>query len=176
MLHVMIDIETLGVRPWSVIRSIGAASFNPFSSGPLEFKHEFYSNVTRSSCEEAGLVVEKRVEEWWTKQSQAARDAVEVDQKPLPDALDQLSRWWHQTGAKTIWCQGAAFDFPILTTAYEFLGKKPPWNFRECRDTRTAYHVLGFDADSVGRQGTYHSALDDSKHQARCLVAAIRRE
>lgn len=170
MNHVMLDIETFGVRPWSVIRSIGAVSFD-LRTGDVT--SEFYQNIDEKSCEEAGLVAEKKVKDWWARQSEDAQKAFLHDQVPLADGLMAFSEWFIKTGAQVVWCQGTAFDIPIMTTAYEFVGNTPPWNFRKVRDTRTAYHVLGFDPDSVPRDGVYHSAVDDCKHQVKCLRKAI---
>lgn len=173
MLHVMIDIETFGVKPWSVVRSIGAVSFDP--SDPSDtFPHQFYVNVSRSSCEEHGMTCEQRVVDWWAGQSAAAQAAFASDQVSLPAALESLTEWFNRTGAKNVWSQGAAFDFPILDTAYQFaLEGRPPWHFRAVRDTRTAYQVLGFDYDSFDRAGVAHDALDDCRHQVAALKHAL---
>ena len=173
MLHVMIDIETFGTKPWSVIRSIGAVSFDPRDPQDT-YPHEFYVNVDRVSSEAAGMVVEKSVEEWWTRQSQEAQHAFDGKQETIEDTLDMLSRWYRSTGATTIWAHGSAFDFPILDTAYSFvMNSKPPWHYRRVRDTRSAYHVLGFDYDSMKREGVYHNALADCKHQTSALKSAM---
>lgn len=172
MLHVMIDLETFGVKPWSVIRSVGAVSFDIRDPKP-SFPHEFYANVTRESCEELGLVVDRGVEQWWSKQSAESRAALDADQVPVDAALENLSSWYASTGATTVWCQGAAFDFPILDTAYGFCGLRPPWHYRRIRDTRTAYHILGFNPDGRERDGVYHNALDDCKHQVTMLREAL---
>lgn len=176
MPHVMLDIETFGVRPWSVVRSIGAVSFD-FKTD--SFGDEFYVNIDQASCEEAGLACEQKVVDWWKKQSQDAQDAFLVNPLSLTEALTKLTEYYERFSnpyAVHSWSQGAAFDFPILTTAYQFCGLKEPWNFRLVRDTRTAYHMFGFDPDTVAREGIYHSAIDDCKHQIRCLRKAIRNE
>lgn len=46
MNNVMLDLETFGTQPGSVIRSIGAVVFDPFSD---KLGKEFYVNMWRTS-------------------------------------------------------------------------------------------------------------------------------
>lgn len=65
------------------------------------------------------------------------------------------------------------FDIPIWGHAMAAIGERPPWEFWAGRDTRTVYDIAGFNPKSIKRAGTYHNALDDAKHQVKCLVAAL---
>ena len=55
MYNVMLDLETLGRTYGSVIRSVGAVVFDPYSDRMGE---KFYRNVDRKSCEDVGLKVD----------------------------------------------------------------------------------------------------------------------
>jgi hypothetical protein len=172
----MLDLETFGTRPGCVIRSIGAVMFDPTTD---QIGAEFYCNVDQASCEAAGLHIDPRTAEWWTKQSQAARDALLVNPLPLHDALMSFNTWWVTHGAVRIWSHGANFDQPILEAAYHANGGKPgsPWEFWNSRCTRTLFDVAEIDtkASGIRRTGTHHNALDDARFQALCVQAAMRR-
>lgn len=67
--HVMLDLETYGTRPNSVILAIGAVAFNPSSPklGP-----EFYSVINYKSSLTAGLLADLATIEWWSRQGAEA--------------------------------------------------------------------------------------------------------
>ena len=170
MTHVMLDMETLGVRPGSVIRSIGAVVFNPKTG---ELGDEFYANVTQASCEKVGLTCDASTLIWWEQQSDAAKAALEVDQRPLMDVLFDFHNWWASAKGEFIWSHGASFDEVLLGCAYRANKVEPPWKFWNVRCCRT---VLALGNRTVGkdRTGTHHNALDDAKSQAKAVAAALR--
>ncbi len=71
MLHVMLDIETLGTRAGCKVLSIGAVIMTPQGPG-----REFYTTVSRDSQNRYGLVEDRETVEWWARQSPQARAAV----------------------------------------------------------------------------------------------------
>ena len=168
----MFDLETLGVRPGSAIRSVGAAAFDPAGGEPVA---TFSRNIRSLSCWVAGLTVDRSTLDWWDRQSQEARDAVKVDPVDLADAARDFHAWFGAQGAVHLWCQGAGFDEVLWTAAMRAIDLIPPWKFWDVRCTRTIYHAAGLDPRSVPRQGVAHSALDDALHQIRCVQEAHRR-
>lgn len=176
MTDIMLDLETLGTRPGCVIRSIGACTFNPNGEGTGA---EFYVNVSEISCGQAGLTVDPKTAEWWSKQSKEAQDALLVDQKSLSDALWSFTTWFHTHGGERVWSHGANFDQPILEAAYVAEGSFPigaPWSYWSSRCTRTLFDVAQVDTKAGGRRGgVHHNALDDAKFQALSVQAAMRR-
>jgi len=169
MKDVMFDLETFGKRPGCVVRSIGAVFFD--MRGGLG--HELYRNIEPDSCKAVGLGLDPDTVEWWSKQPQPARDALLVDQQPLKRVVLEFANWFKAKGGERIWCQGATFDAPVWEAAALAVGSQVPWKFWNVRDTRTLYDLYNFDPKSVARAGTYHNALDDAKHQARCVQAAV---
>lgn len=166
MNNVMIDLETWGTAPGSAIRSIGAVVFDPFTR---ELGDEFYANISRESCVAAGLVVNPETEAWWAGQSKQAQDSLMVDQATLEDTMRDFVFWWRSVRGVFPWSQGANFDQPILEAALRAVGRSAPWKFWDSRCTRTAYDMGRFNPRSIKRIGTHHNALDDAKHQARCV-------
>jgi hypothetical protein len=175
-IHVMVDLETWGTAPGCAIRSIGAVEFCPVTG---KLGDEFYATITDASCTEAGLKRESGTAAWWAKPENAkANKQLLDDQMPLRDALTRFKRFWGDCEGDFFWSQGANFDEPILGWAMRAVAIRPPWKFAHARDTRTAYHMgmsfgKNYDPYSIKRAGTYHNALDDAKHQARCVHLSV---
>lgn len=169
MRHVMLDLETFGLVPGVALRSIGAVEFD------LDGKtgRTFYANVSRASCEAAGLTIDPKTEEWWAQQSAAARNALAVDPVPLADAIRAFNAFFIECKAECVWSHGAAFDAVLFEAAACKVGVPTPWKFWNVRDTRTVFDVFGFDIRDIPRDGTYHNALDDAIYQVACVSAAL---
>lgn len=69
----------------------------------------------------------------------------------------------HVEGAAALWTH-ATFDIPRLGDAYERLGMRAPWHYRNCRDLRTLYDLAG-GRPTLPRVGEHHNALDDAIYQ-----------
>lgn len=170
--HVMLDIETLGTKPGSIILSIGACTFEPHGGGVND---AFYTNVCPTdSRDNYGLRSDPSTVEWWKNQSVEAKAHLTSNRRVLPLALSEFAKWFEDVGGEQVWCQGATFDVPLMEAAYSAVKQHTPWKFWNVRDTRTVYDVFGFDAKSVERAGTYHNALDDARHQVKCVQGALR--
>lgn len=172
MNHIMLDLETFGTRPGSVIRSIGAAVFAPRGIG---WGATFYQNIDKESCTAVGLTVDPRTEEWWSKQSQAAKNDLLVDPKHLIVVANLFSQWCIANQVEKVWCHGATFDVVLWAAAVAVIGQDVPWKYNNVRDTRTLYELTGFDVKTVPKIGNAHNALDDCKFQVHCVQGAIRR-
>jgi hypothetical protein len=168
MQDVMVDLETLGTLPGSVILSIGAVAFDEFGVA----EEGFYRAIRRDSCEAAGLQVSAETQAWWDKQSLEAR-AVLVDRSAvsLEDALRRFNEWIAHVSDSPdvrVWGNGANFDNPLLACAYDAVNVKPLykfWNERCYRTVKNQYPDI-----KLIREGTYHNALDDARCQAEHLV------
>lgn len=171
MTHIMVDLETFGTKPGSVIRSLGACAFELEGDKPLE--HPFYENIDHHSCLDAKLTVDRDTELWWQQQSQEAQDALTRDAKPLKRVLQAFTRFWTTQYGEFIWSHGAGFDIILLEAAYRVVGLTHPWKFYNARDTRTTFHLQGFDPKSVLFVGVKHNALDDATHQVKCIQQAL---
>lgn len=168
MTHVMIDLETLGTQPGSVILSIGAVLFDPAKSVSECLGAEFYCVVNRQSCEAAKLEVSQDTLDWWTKQSDEARkvlnESLGESSTAIGMALTQLAEFIPE-GAK-VWSNGANFDQPLLDVAYNRCGVALPWKYWNSRCYRTI--VALHSGEKAIRPPTVcaHNALEDAKWQA----------
>ena len=172
--HCMIDLETLGTLPGSIILSIGAVIFDPTKSADECLGKEFYCVINRADSEAHGLAFSQDTLNWWMKQSPAARrvladvESLELSDM-LPDSLRMLADFI-PSGSK-VWSNGANFDQPLLDVAYDRCGIALPWKFWNSRCHRT---ILGLHANpkSMAPKNTLaHNALEDAKTQARQIVA-----
>lgn len=156
MSDLMIDIETLGVTPDSVILTIGAQGFEPIS-GEVYPKQTFYRKIEIDSQDR---YVDDSTVEWWGQQAEDVREEAfgEEGRIPLEDALDELhSLAWN---ANRLWANGIAFDFTILENAYKSFNKPIPWQYYKVMDARTVYKIAG-----AGKLGNSHNALEDCLNQ-----------
>lgn len=167
-MHIMIDIETLGTAPGSVILSIGAVAFN--QQGVHHDKAAHWA-IDPKSCADVGLTVDPDTVAWWMKQSDAARAAAfPLVTHSLNHALIDLAAEFEMWGGEQVWCHGATFDVPLLDAAYRATALKAPWAFWNARCTRTLYELAGVAPDRT--KGTHHNALDDAINQAEAAVRA----
>lgn len=172
MIDMMVDLETLGQTPGCVILSIGCVMFGPKGLG-----EEFYVVVNTDDSKKQGLFTEPSTVEWWERQSPEAREVLKQaankkDSVPLKVALDKLSDFVRANGGGKlrIHGNGANFDEPILAVAYFKALRDAPWKFFNSRCHRTN-KSKGARSLEPKREGTYHNALDDAKHQARHAIA-----
>jgi DNA polymerase III epsilon subunit-like protein len=164
---IMIDIETLGTKPGCVVLSIGACAFSDKGIGD-----QFYTCIAAESCTNWGLTIEPRTVLWWMDQSQDARDFItKGTHVELDQALDGLRAAFKWKG-KNVWCNGASFDFPILTAAHDAIGKPVPWEYWATNDYRTIKNIVGRDVyDACKVEPTVkHNALADAVAQAETLI------
>lgn len=192
--HCMIDLETLGTSSTAAIVQLGAVKFDPTGAEPLDHGATFERTVTIESNLRLGRTVDGPTIAWWLGQSAEARRAITEDAVNLGKALNEF-RSWLLDGAQTeivIWSHGAAFDVPILESAWRacrrapvpladgFLSEipePPPWDYRAARDTRTLFWIAETLAGwQKPVRETAHTALADAIAQAedvRSAYAAI---
>ena len=175
MRNVMIDIETLGTKATSVVLSIGAVEFE---FGKNELGQEFHRRVSIDSCLDHGLTLDGRTLEWWMDQSDEAKDVFRRPGDPLSEVLLDFQTAFNFEGE--VWCNGAAFDMPILENAFHAVGLPIPWLYYNVRDYRTVKYLAPREVLTRVRVDpiTKHHALEDAKAQALTLMGLLeyRRE
>lgn len=184
--HIMVDLETLGTAPGSAILSIGAVYFEPAGAAlpplaEMPERHRFYQTVDLQSAVDHGLTIDAGTVMWWLGQEAGARAAL-TEQKPLE--LSHTLRMFNsfvsslchpmadegRGGPPVIWGHGAAFDPVLLEAAYRACRFEPPWSYKNIRDTRTLFGLVG-----KPHIGNDHHALRDAWAQARAVQQAMER-
>jgi DNA polymerase III epsilon subunit-like protein len=163
--QVMLDLETLGAKPGSVIVAIGAVKF-----GGGQIIDSFYERIDPASCVEAGLKMDPQTIMWWLTQPDAARLEITKPGAPLAAVLAMFTVWVGENDVE-IWGNGASFDNVLLSDAYEVAGMPRPWKFYNERCYRT---VKNLRPDiQMAREGVHHHALDDARSQAEHLMRIL---
>lgn len=180
----MIDLETLGTAPGSVITQIGLCAFNPRGSSSAavrEIQHELI-HVNPQSCLDLGMTVSWSTIQWWLQQDEAARMTMA---RPavfcgLPDALEQLDQFIIRSMAMGffVWGNGSGFDVTLIEVAYRACNRAVPWSYRNVRDQRTLVKLAPCAALQFPKPDVAHDARADAIAQAEAVslcIAAIER-
>lgn len=164
-MHVMIDLETFGNAPGSVIVSIGAVTFD------REKIHDtFYRRIDAQSCADAGLTLDPSTVMWWLMQSEAARAEIVKGGDDLLEVLASFACWLPKGDElEGVWGNGANFDNALMQAAYRAVKLPLPWKFWQDRCYRTTKNE--HPEVPMRRTGTHHNALDDAQSQAEHLIA-----
>lgn len=168
MRDLMIDIETLGTAPGSVILSVGAVAFDA-ETGALG--EEFYAAIDPQSAVDIGLMIDVSTLKWWMAQSEDARTAAFAGTDTLSKAIFDLHQFVTAVEPTRVWAKPPSFDLVLLEAAYRACAISIPWHYRTPRDVRTLFDITGAVQPDVG---TAHNALDDAKSQALGVIDAYR--
>ena len=177
VVHIMIDIETLGKTPGSVILSIGSVVFDIKTGDPVEGEKScFYDVIDLESSLHAGLEVDASTLLWWmSDDQQEARSLLleELNDENASDIhevladLESFIEKWSEGCDKIIWANPPTFDLMILESAYDILYMDVPWNHYEMMDLRTLKKLYtGPKPKFEIAEGVKHNALYDAKLQA----------
>jgi hypothetical protein len=174
----MVDLETLGTAPGSLILSIGAVKFDPAKPSSECLGEEFYCVVSQSSCLQVELTIDPATEEWWKRQSIAARQVLtdsedEAVAISLFDALLKLANFISPNDR--VWSNGANFDQPLLDVAYDRCGIKLPWAYWNSRCYRTIVALHSGEKGLRPPKTCAHNALEDAKWQAKHMTNIAER-
>lgn len=167
-MHCMIDIETLGTKADSVVLTIGALRFDPFSDDDPSDGLHLYLEVDEQTRN--GRLVSEDTLQWWAEQEEEVRSDVfrEDGRSTVKQALDSLHSFVKDADA--VWAQGPTFDMVILENLYASYGRSAPWRYSRVRDSRTLFAVLG---DPRGSFPMAHNALVDCYHQAKGIQMCL---
>lgn len=176
--HVMIDTETLGRTPGSVVRSVAAVEFDPKTG---ETGRQKVWKIDLADSIRYGFKVEASTLKWWMMQSdEARRDFVESEETPLVDFFEEFMEFLADTDEErdfTLWCLQLDFDVAMLRSMYSWYNLNVhgcdeevlPWNFRKVRDVRPYMDAL----DSAGllppKVADRHTPMADCLAQIDCV-------
>ena len=182
--NVMIDLETLGVTPETVVLTIGMVKFNPNSlDEPFDAVH---IKIDPKEQKSSGRLINKETLEWWSKQDPEIRnDAFGPEgQLSVLEALEQIQDYFkvldssdHNQGPiyiKNVWGQGYGFDMTILKNLFNQYDLREPWKFFQERDARTLFQLLPEDPRPQEAKETLHNAMSDAYYQAIGVQKALQ--
>ena len=175
---VIVDLETLGLKIYSPLLTIGACAIDLETGNELHFEQHILLDAENVLQADPDTLL------WWFKQSNAARMAIVNGQEnaaPTKEALLAFAHWLAQlpTGW-TIWGNNAEFDLGKLKYHAALECIQTPWNYRQERCYRTlnaTYGHLITQAEDArcATALTKHVALDDAIYEARRLCLILNR-
>jgi hypothetical protein len=168
--RVMVDIETLSLKPDASVVAIAACEFGADGIGA-----EFTVSIDPASCRRRGLVTDQATLDWWQDRDPEARRQLDGG-RPLPVALSRFAEF--VDGADEFWAKPISFDPVVLESAFRAIDDDiaAPWQFYEWVDFWTAEAWDGRDwaEPSAQTDRTNHLAIDDCRQQAERVAGALR--
>ncbi|WP_437881057.1 3'-5' exonuclease [Pseudomonas sp. LRF_L74] len=173
--HFVVDLETLSTDPRAAIASIGIVCVRD-----LAIADELYIRVDPKSSALLGGQIDASTVQWWLKQSAEARAEIDGSQPSAGihwarDAVVEfMRRCSDNLDRALVWGNGSSFDNVILREAFKAVDDDAPWKFWNDRDLRTISALYPEAKRSIVFEGIQHHALDDARHEARILIAALQ--
>lgn len=130
----MLDTETLGLSPKSLVTQI-AAGWYDLEARKMIALWSWLPNLD----EQWDRKVDAKTVMWWLKQSNDARLAITGDQRTEAYHIwQEVKRLAETVGAGGVWAKPATFDLPLLADYFEeTTAEQQPWHYRQARDMQT---------------------------------------
>lgn len=170
--HIVVDIETLGVSPGCGIWDIGAVVVvpaEPSTTDPDRFGMTADPSTT-------GLDIDSATVSWQMFKNKNNYELAKLSANTESGILIEFLNWLNvirqeYPGKKvTFWSQGH-FDFPILEAAFKAYGWQVPWKFWECMDLRTVEYWYG---KKLPKDSDSHSAIVDAVRESEMLINLMK--
>jgi len=167
----MIDLETLGTAPGSVVLEVGAVLFCPKTGqmGP-----HFAQEVAMRAPDQQEREIDEETMMWWMER---VKEGVMMpglhggadSLRWVCEGLGEFFRQYLDPSGK-VWSWGTDFDLGILADAHRDFGIELPWRYHRQRDARTLCKELGVERDG----DVAHRALEDAIQEAAAVMKALR--
>ena len=179
MNHLMLDLETFGTAPGSVILQVGAVVFDPFAENePEDFDAVFDFRLSEDEQEKLRMTSSISTFRWWMEQSIQAK--LLFARRPtgsVKEMFIELTDFYTKNHVTSVWANDPSFDCILLRELARRAGCMIPWTFRAERSFRTAVSMVSAKTGVTEsfHWGVQHNALDDAISQAvviqRCYKA-----
>lgn len=171
--HIAIDVESLGLRPNSVVVSIGLVAFT-IAAGTIA---TLYLVPNRQEQVSAGRVVCDATVAWWAQQEVAPCSVFKDPEVSVYSALESIKNFVDllqvsHAGIDGVWGYGADFDNAMVQDLFATFGVEPAWNYKLNRCGRTATRIAGVSSE---KSKIPHHALYDALAQANTIRQALVR-
>lgn len=161
--HLMLDIETLGNVPNSIIISISAVVFDD-NFKELDY---FNENLDVSHSTNLGFKTTESTLQWWKEQSKEAFEISTNNQKRVDYVLYELATFIESNNIDFVYGNSVSFDCVLLNCYFDRLQIERPWRFWQERCFRTFKNTFNFS--EVEFKGIPHFSLDDCRFQIEQL-------
>lgn len=161
--HLMLDIETLGNVPNSIIISISAVVFDD-DFNEIDF---FNENLDTSQSISLGFKATESTLQWWKEQNKETFEMCTKNQKPVREVLNNLFNFIDIHDIDFVYGNSVSFDCVLLNCYFDRLQIERPWKFWQERCFRTFKNTFQFS--KVEFKGIPHFSLDDCRFQIEQL-------
>lgn len=168
MADLMFDIETLDTKPSAVILSLGAVKFDPRRRSIPQDMPRLLIKFEIDAQSQLGRTISEDTLAWWSNQPKDIQEEAfgEEGRSSLDEAIDAFHKFaWN---SDRIWSQGC-FDVVIMEDLYRSVGRTPPWNYWQIRDSRTLFDFIDGSMD----RSKHHDAMADATEQALAVQRAL---
>lgn len=171
--HYMIDIETLGVKPGSVITEIAIVQFD-LRNGEIIKEKELLPDINEQ--QEAGMRTDWGTLVWHSMQNTGVF-ALRHEQDVI-DVLRELNDFIGKNDDRFfIWSNSPNFDMVMLQEMFRrcHIKTEPIWRYKQLMDFRTVVFLRRLLRPEIDNKNieVAHSALADCKSQIKDLVDNI---
>lgn len=169
-INIMIDVETLGLKPDAVMLSVGAVVFDVDRDLGEEFYMEIDPDTYRGSIDISTL-------KFWFDQAGKGMKPPLDGKNPAIRVAAELYQWLNSYNTDEteviLWANGTDFDIPKLTRLVNRYDSHLPWKYHNVRDYRTFAKLFGAFGIKPEKKG-HHNALSDAKWQAEHMISIAR--
>jgi len=160
----ILDIETLSLRPNAIITEIGVIAFNRADFAPIDqivIRPGFYPQI------ESGRHLCNDTVQFHRRNKTLPMEVTDEDPTVSIALLLAFVRKHHP---QNIWIQGPDFDAPILQSFHQQNSAELPWKYWQVQDSRTAWK-LAFPG--IKHDPRPHSAIGDCEATLRDLAKSL---
>lgn len=185
-MYLMLDFETLGNAPDTIAVSLGAVAFN--KEGIVHEKLWIFDATEQIR---KGRSFTASTLDWWMHPSRAEARRVfyepQVPKVTLSEFIAEFEAFVDEAlfevnetrDSLKPMGNGANFDVSLIEDLYRtHFGSDPvlPWKFWNVVCFRTMEYFFKVKSLVARPHGTYHSALDDARYQANCVIALLNKK
>jgi len=165
-LHLMLDIEALGLKPGAALTELAAQYFNPYT-GTVGPAIQLLIKV------QSPFLIDPEAAAWHEDKGTYPRteedEALAIPPATAAFAFDQFLK---AHGKPDIfWAWGSTYDFPLLESLYQATLQPSPWNYWQAQCARTAFKTLLPLTEPTPKP---HNAASDVAIQIKDLTTAFQ--
>lgn len=166
-MQMMLDLETLSLRPDAAVTAIGVAWFD--DTRVIDTAGWYMRHFDWDGHIDPGTV------RWWMEQSDAARGAVCTGKAIAKTSALDLRSAIEAAQPTAVWANDPSFDVVILKHWWErrITGLPFPISYKVERSCRTLFDMAkqyGIDYSSAWAGQTLHDPVSDAACQARAVI------
>lgn len=179
--HVMIDVESLGLTPGSLLRSVCAVAFD-IETGIIG-RHSVWK-ISMLDSINSGFFIEPSSLKWWMMRSdEARRSFVEGKEYTIQQFISSFNHFFDSLNADDIhvWALQVDFDIAMLRTYYSYNARRKnkedwelPFYRKNINEVYTCLKYLKNTNNLIPRYGNEHDPYDDCINQINIVSKFIQ--